>query len=117
MEGVQMDGQVFLIKRISADPYENCFYAEHGEIGGVEDAIGYDSSPHARKFRTEADAQNFIQTQLPEWGRDLHKAVGFGFADFPLLEATELTAMLWYGTEIPDRLLAPTAGRIRLWER
>ena len=41
------------------------FYAEHGEIGGVSDAIGYDTPQHARKFHTLQEAQDFIDAQLP----------------------------------------------------
>ena len=52
------------------------YYAEHGEIGGVPDAVG---------------ASHFT------W-------LGCG-----------ITAMLRSGKPIPDRLLAPTPGRLRLW--
>lgn len=111
-----MDGKVYLIERIDAGTFDNRFYAEHGEVGGVKDAIGYETAMHARKFRTEDEARHFIQNQLPEWGQNSHRAVGYGFADFPM-GAVELTSMLWFGIEIPDHLLEPTAGRLRLWER
>ena len=62
------------------------YYAEHGEIGGVPDAVGYDEPLHAMKFRTYEEAQAYIDTSSRS------------------------------GQEpIPDRLLAPTPGRLRLW--
>ena len=36
------------------------YYAEHGEIGGVPDAVGYDEPLHAMKFRTYEEAQAYI---------------------------------------------------------
>lgn len=38
------------------------YYAEHGEIGGVPDAVGYDEPLHAMKFRTYEEAQAYIDT-------------------------------------------------------
>ena len=38
------------------------YYAEHGEIGGVPDAVGYDAPLHAMKFRTYEEAQAYIDT-------------------------------------------------------
>lgn len=60
-----MSSKVYLIQR-AYDSGNYRFYAEHGEKGGVLDAIGYDCAVHARKFRTEHDALNFIHTQMPE---------------------------------------------------
>ena len=34
-----------------------CFYAEHGEMCGVPDAVGYDTAVHARKFSSREAAQ------------------------------------------------------------
>ena len=39
------------------------YYAEHGEIGGVPDAVGYDEPLHAMKFRTYEEAQAYIDKQ------------------------------------------------------
>ena len=85
-------------------------------MGGVSDAIGYDCFAHARKFRTEEDALQFIRTELPEWGRQLHKPIGLGVADF-IWVVSEIAVMLRYGIEIPADMLEPTAGRLRIWRR
>ena len=85
-------------------------------MGGIQDAIGYECPAYARKFRTEEEALRFIQTRLPEWGRSLHRAVGFTFADFTW-EASLLSHMLWFKIPIPDYMLEPTVGRFRLWRR
>ena len=114
MAETQMGGRLYLIERMNKDT-DYRYYAEHGEIGGVPDAIGYETPAHAKKFRTEEDALNFIRTELPEWGRELHKPAGLCFADFDTADALQLRTMLWYGLEIPDSLLEPTAGRLRLW--
>ncbi len=114
MSETQMDGRLYLIERLDKDT-DYRYYAEHGEIGGIPDVIGYEIPDHARKFRTEEDAMNFIRTELPEWGRELHKTTGLCFADFDTADALQLRTMLWYGIEIPDSLLEPTAGRLRLW--
>ena len=88
------------------------FYAEHGEKGGVPDAIGYDTPAHARKFRTEDDALNFIRANLPEWGRNHHRPVSIsGF----LWDVPVLAVMLYHGLDIPDEMLPPTPGRLRIW--
>ncbi len=108
-----MDEKIYLIER-TGESLEFRYYAEHGEVGGVQDAIGYDTAAHARKFRTKEEARDFIQTQLPEWGRGLHEVVGLGYADF-LWEASALSALLLQGIEIPDKVLEPTAGRLRIW--
>lgn len=111
----QTGGRLYLIERL--DENTDCrYYAEHGEIGGVPDAAGYDLPAHARKFRTEAEAQDFINTQLPEWGRGLHRPVALGPSDF-LWDASALAAMLLYGIEVPNRVLESTPGRLRLWRR
>lgn len=108
-------GRLYLIERVN-DGSDSRYYAEHGEKGGVPDAIGYDTAPHARKFRTESEAQEFILTQLPERGRERHRVIGLSPMDFPM-EAIHFSAMLWYGIKVPDGLLAPTAGRLRIWLR
>lgn len=106
-------GKLYLIERIGEN-LDYRFYAEHGEMGGVPDAIGYDTAAYARKFRTETEAQTYISTRLPEWARRLHQPTALGPTDF-LWEASALSAVLRYGMEIPDQVLEPTAGRLRLW--
>lgn len=110
-----MYDKLYLIERVDKDT-DYRYYAEHGEMGGIPDAIGYECPAHARKFRTKEDAQRFIQTDLPEWGLNLHRPIGFTFADFPL-DATLLTNLLWFKMPIPEDMLKPTVGRLRLWRR
>ena len=108
-----MSGQIYLIEKIGE--YSDCrYYAEHGEIGGVPDAIGYECPAHARKFRTEDEAMRFIRTELPEWGQTLHKPAAFSFADF-IWDASGLSILLLHGEHIPNSMLEPTAGRLRIW--
>lgn len=106
-------GKLYLIERADKGA-DFRYYAEHGEMCRVPDAIGYETAVHARKFRTEGEAEKFIQTQLPEWGRGLHRAVGLDFAGF-FLDGIELSALLWFGITVPDKLLEPTPGRLRIW--
>ena len=115
MSEEQNQAKLYLIERFRTN--DDCrYYAEHGELRGVSDAIGYDCFAHARKFRTEEDARQFICTELPAWGRRRHKPVGVGVTDFAW-EASGLAAMLRYGIEIPADMLEPTAGRLRIWRR
>lgn len=114
MDKTQMGGRLYLIERLDKDT-DYRYYAEHGEIGGIPDVIGYEVPDHARKFRAEEEALNFIRTELPGWGRELHRPVGACFADFDTADALQLRTMLWHGLEIPDSLLNPTVGRLRLW--
>ncbi len=110
-----MEGKLYLIERINRS--EGCrYYAEHGEMGGVADAIAYDTSDHAQKFRTEEDALHFIQTGLPAWGRDIHRPASFTRVDFGW-DNPELMVLLRHGAPVPDQLLEPTAGRLRIWRR
>lgn len=115
MSEEQKQAKLYLIERFGTN--DDCrYYAEHGEMCGISGAIGYDCLAHARKFRTEEDARQFICTELPAWGRQLHKPVGFGVTDFAW-EASGLATMLRYGIEIPADMLKSTAGRLRIWRR
>ena len=76
------------------------YYAEHGEIGGVPDAVGYDEPLHAMKFRTYEEAQAYIDTQLPEWTRDCHRPAELTAFAFYL-------ARLWNYGYAPQRQAAP----------
>ena len=95
---------------------DHLYYAEHGEIGGVLDAVGYDEPLHAMKFRTYEEAQAYIDAQLPEWAKDCHRPAELTASHFTWL-GCGITAMLRNRQPIPDRLLAPTPGRLRLWIR
>lgn len=103
---------LYLIRNIRDT--DHLYYAEHGEIGGVPDAVGYDEPLHAMKFRTYEEAQAYIDAQLPEWARDCHRPAELTASHFTWL-GCGITAMLRSGNPIPDRLLAPTPGRLRLW--
>lgn len=110
-----MDSKIYLIER-TKETMDCRYYAEHGEIGGMPDAIGYETAAHARKFPTEDDALRFIQTELPEWGRALHQPTAINPAGF-IFEAPELFTLLHHGASIPGHLLRPTSGRLRIWRR
>lgn len=81
------------------------YYAEHGEIGGVPDAVGYDEPLHAMKFRTYEEAQAYIDTSSRS-GQET-----------AIVRRSYRLAFTWLGCELrlcpqrqadPDRLLAPT---------
>ena len=90
-----------------------CFYAEHGEMCGVPDAVGYDTAVHARKFSSREAAQRYIDNEMPAWARTEHHPVSCG-----LWEAgSELAVLISSGAPIPDKLLQATPGRLRIWLR
>ena len=100
------------------------YYAEHGEIGGVPDAVGYDEPLHAMKFRTYEEAQAYIDTSSRSGQetaivrRSLPPRILPGSAvELRLCSAaaSRSRALGRLGQPIPDRLLAPTPGRLRLW--
>lgn len=112
MNGYQ---SVFVIRRNDGNDHDYCNYSMHGEMAGVADAIGYDETAHARKFRTAEEAQAFIDTKLPEWARDRHHPVEIYPWDL-LYHMTPLqVVMLLPETEITDDLLMPTPGRLLIW--
>lgn len=86
-------------------------YAEHGEMGGVPEAIGYETPAHARKFRMEDDALNFIHADLPERRRGHHRPVSITLF---VWDASVLAVMLNQGIDIPDKIYkAPGGGFYR----
>ena len=107
-----MERSLYLIRNVTDG--SNLYYAEHGEMGGVLDAIGYDIPPHAMKFRTRDEAQDYITTKLPEWARDCHKVAELDASDFTWLY-WGFTSMIHAYEPIPDRLLQATPGRLRIW--
>ena len=109
-----MGNSLYLIRNKRDD--NTLFYAEHGEMGGVPDAIGYDSPEHARKFRTREEAQAYIDPQIPEWGRRCHQTVQFE-ASYFTWNCWGITSMLHACVPIPDHLMLPTPGRLRIWRR
>lgn len=70
--------------------------------------------PHAMKFRTRDEAQDYITTKLPEWARDCHKVAELDASDFTWLY-WGFTSMIHAYEPIPDRLLQATPGRLRIW--
>lgn len=108
---------VFVIRRNGGRGNDYCDYAAHGEMAGVSDAIGYDETAHARKFRTAEEAQEFIRTELPVWGRDLHHPVEVTLFDLMFNMSPLYAAKLQKNVEISDELLKPTQGRLLIWRR
>lgn len=108
-----MEHSLYLICRSRGA--DHLYYAEHGEMGGLLDAVGYDELPHAMKFRTQEDAQMYIDTQLPEWARGCHRPVELTASNFTW-PCQALATMLRCGVPIPDQLLLPTPGRLRIWQ-
>lgn len=108
---------VFVIRR-NDDINRKCYnYSTHGEKAGVPDAIGYDETVHARKLRTEEEAQEFICTELPEWGRALHHPVEVRPSDLCFYASPLCGAMFQKNVKISDDLLKPTPGRLLIWMR
>lgn len=107
-----MERSLYLIRNVTDG--SNLYYAEHGEMGGILDVIGYDIPPHAMKFRTREEAQDYIPTKLPEWARDCHKVAELDASDFTWLY-WGFTSMIHAYEPIPDRLLQATPGRLRIW--
>ena len=95
------------------------YYAEHGEIGGVPDAVGYDEPLHAMKFRTYEEAQAYIDTSSRS-GQEtaiVRRSLPPRILPGSAVELYAISFSLSPPSEkpIPDRLLAPTPGRLRLW--
>lgn len=86
------------------------YYAEHGEIGGVPDAVGYDEPLHAMKFRTYEEAQAYIDTSSRSGPRDCHRPAELPPRILPG-SAVELRLCSAAASRSPDRLLAPTPGQ------
>lgn len=110
-----MSSKIYLIELCEKDG-EYRYYAEHGEMGGIPDAIGYECSAHARKFRSEDEALHFLQTQLPQWGHEVHRVVGLDSDDFTW-DGIGLAILLRENIPIPDKLLEPAPDRLRIWRR
>lgn len=108
---------VFVILRNGGRINSGDNYSVHGCVGGVEDAIGYGELEDARKFLTREDAQSYIDSELPEWGRSLHHPEPVFPWDL-LFTKTPLAAYLRYhDLEIPPALLEPAKGRLLVWRR
>ena len=106
---------VFVICRNDTSPRAFGCYADHGEKAGMTDAIAYDTAAHAKKFRSVKDAEDYIEAELPAWGRGLHhveavKAWDVMDAGLPLYGA-----MLNLSEPIPDEYLRPTKDRLWIW--
>ena len=108
---------VFVICRYDGDPHDCCCYASHGEKCGMPDAIGYDTAAHARKFRSVVEPQDYIETKMPEWGRDIHRVAEVRPWDILLAGLPLFAYMCRLDEPIPDALLEPTQNRLLLWYR
>ncbi len=91
------------------------YYAAHGEMGGVKDAIGYDEKAFARKFLTEEDAISFIGNELPEWGRAIHHAEEMELYEFMLRCPVLFSALLGNDEEALRLALEPPGHRLLIW--
>lgn len=99
------------------NPHDYCCYTTHGEKCGMSDAVGYDTAAHARKFQNVEEAQNYIDSKMPEWGRDIHQVTEVRPWDV-LLAGLPLFAFMCTPDEpIPDALLEPTQNRLLIWRR
>lgn len=112
LEGCSMKNYLYLIQNIRDNG--DLYYAEHGEMGGLPDAIGYDTLPHARKFRTYEEAQAYIGAQLPAWARACHRIVALDAAAFAW-QHQGISALLAAGALIPVHFLMPTPNQLRIW--
>ncbi|MPN18031.1 hypothetical protein SDC9_165389 [bioreactor metagenome] len=107
---------VFVICRKNASGGPN-YYAAHGSMGGVEDAIGYDEKMFARKFLTEDSAQAFIRDELPEWGRSIHHPKEMTPCEI-MIDCPELfVALLENDDEKICLALEPPGARMLIWRR
>ena len=112
--------RIFVICRYDGDPknpHDYSCYTTHGEKCGMSDAVGYDTAAHARKFQNVTEAQNYIDSKMPEWGRDIHHVAEVRPWDV-LLAGLPLFAFMCTSDEpIPDALLEPTQNRLLIWRR
>lgn len=92
-------------------------YSAHGCVGGVEDAIGYGELVDARKFLTREDAQAYIDSELPAWGRRLHHPESVFPWDLACSHAALSAYLRLPDLEIPPALLEPAKGRLLVWRR
>lgn len=117
--------QLFFITRkndAAAHLADYSFYAAHGVVDGAfngEECIQYDEAVHARKFRSEQEAQEYIDTLLPVWARACHQVVSRRITQFWTRFYTEpfieLYKAMLLDMPITDAMLAPTDnGRLRI---
>ncbi len=105
---------VFVISRNDGCGGAN-YYAAYGEMGGVEDAIGYDEKTFARKFLTEEDATSFIGNELPAWGRAIHHAEEMELYEIMLRCPILFGALLGNDEEVLRLSLEPPGNRLLIW--
>ena len=107
---------IYVIRRNTESAGSCDHYVTHGEMGGMQDAIGYGSLEDARKFLSDADAQVYIDRELPTWGRSCHcpavvEPWELGFS------MMLLSNLLYQGADIPVELLEPTQNKLLIWRR
>ncbi len=110
---------VYVICRNYADAQNSGCYVTHGTMGGMEDAIGYDSMEYARKFLSEESAQAYIDSVFPAWARSLHHPAKVTFRDAGLTmpKLAILLRLVERNAEVPMELLEPAKGRLLIWRR
>ncbi len=91
------------------------YYAAHGKMGGVKDAIGYDEKTFARKFLTEEDTASFIGNELPEWGRTIHHAEEMELYEIMHRCPILFSALLGDDEEALRLALEPPGNRLLIW--
>lgn len=114
MENTETKHVLYLIRCIGVS--KKLCYAEHGEMGGIDDAIGYTEPQDAMKFRTREEAQEYIDTKLPEWGKTCHYPAEYCASDFMWHPIGTLLAFC-SNEVIPDQMLQPTPDLLRIWLR
>lgn len=93
-----------------------CCYAAHGTVGGMDDAIGYDSKVYAKKFLSESDAEEFISCVMPQWARNSHYPMEVKAHDL-LWDNPRLSAAMQGFSEITPDMLNPPGARLLIWRR
>ena len=110
---------LYVIRRHGASTGDYNNYAAHGNMGGMVGAIGYGSLIDARLFLSEEEAQTFINTKLPIWGRSSHYPVRVERRDVGLTmhRIHALLDFLEDGKAISEELMEPARGRLLIWRK
>ena len=109
--------KIFVICRKDGGIEHSDNYCKHGPMGEMEDTIGYGTLLDARKFLTSADAQAYIDRELPAWSRPLHHPVEVFPRDMLFVSPALTWYMLHAAEEVPPHLLEPSSGRLLIWRR
>lgn len=105
---------LYAICRTNGSSGESDYYVTHGSMGGEPDAIGYSSAADARKFLSGQEAQQYIDQQLPSWGRTCHHFVSI-MPEQLLFTMPHLSRLLYDDQPISDELLKPNTDKLLIW--